>query len=147
MGIRGNLATGHVVSLTGPFELLHQCAHPLPSCPPALSLRCSILMGIVGNLATGHMVSLTGPFELLHQCAQPLPSCPPALPLLRSILMGILGNLATGHIVSLTGSYQAVFAVTALLYLSSFAAFVVVLRGSPIRLRPASELAASQSKG
>ena len=76
--------------------------------------------------------------------AQPIPASPALpLPLPCSILMGILGNLATGHIVSLTGSYQAVFAVTALLYLSSFAAFVLVLRGTPIRLRRATVLAAS----
>ncbi|KAG1669639.1 hypothetical protein FOA52_010799 [Chlamydomonas sp. UWO 241] len=52
-----------------------------------------------------------------------------------SIAMGIIGNLSTGVIVEATGSYRLAFAVPLLMYVSSFALFMGLLRGQPIRLR------------
>lgn len=51
-----------------------------------------------------------------------------------SIAMGLVGNLATGVLLGATGSYRAGFVVPVLLYLSSFAAFMLLLRGQPLRL-------------
>ena len=50
--------------------------------------------------------------------------------------MGIIGNIATGFIVAATGSYNAVFLITALLYLTSFISFYGVLQGSRLDLGP-----------
>ncbi|KAG2449157.1 hypothetical protein HYH02_005904 [Chlamydomonas schloesseri] len=52
-----------------------------------------------------------------------------------SILGGIAGNIATGLLVQATGGYEGVFLAAACLYGLSWAVFMVVLRGQPIRLR------------
>ncbi len=51
-----------------------------------------------------------------------------------SITMGIVANALTARIVEATGSYGPVFGLTAVLYVTSFVAFVSLLRGEPIRL-------------
>uniref|UniRef100_A0A7S3VSY5 Major facilitator superfamily (MFS) profile domain-containing protein n=1 Tax=Dunaliella tertiolecta TaxID=3047 RepID=A0A7S3VSY5_DUNTE len=51
-----------------------------------------------------------------------------------SIALGIVGNLCTGVLVESTGSYSIVFLVTIGLYLTSLAAFVSFLQGTPLEL-------------
>ena len=48
------------------------------------------------------------------------------------VLVGIVANLATGALLAKTGSFQAVFALTATIYLSSAAVFVGLIKGEPL---------------
>ncbi|PNW88294.1 hypothetical protein CHLRE_01g023000v5 [Chlamydomonas reinhardtii] len=52
-----------------------------------------------------------------------------------SILGGIAGNIATGLLLQATGGYEGVFLAAACLYGLSWAVFMGVLRGQPIRLK------------
>ena len=83
---------------------------------------------------------LTSP-NSFHSYNSPPSPCTPPSALLHSILMGILGNLVTGIIVGSTGSYRPVFGITVLLYITSFAAFTLFMRGGAIRLTPPSRSA------